>query len=222
VNVIQLGFKIDGFQHSDTLNIIGMKTQVMMAVCLASLLVSGCAAGISRTGYKLPPGQTSKDLPLRPIAIQYNAKYDTNDVVVLGSIHDYDTSVSTHCDEAFILDIFCREGGMLGADLINITEEHQPDFWSTCYRAKATFLKFKDREKAKSYVSDAKYSPEEITKRVTAANKRTEGIIIGAAVGGALGGAIGGAMAGSAEPGVTSTNNPSNTNSIPSTKNGHP
>jgi hypothetical protein len=217
-----LGFRIDDFPWSNTLNIIGMKTQLMMVLCLATLLVSGCAAGITRTGYKLPPGQTSKDLPLRAIAIQCNAKYDTNEVVVLGSIHAYDTSISTHCDEAFILDIFCREGGMLGAELINITEEHQPDLWSSCYRARATFLRFKDQEKAKELVSDAKYSPDEIAKRVAAANKRNEEMMIGAAVGGAAGGLIGGAVAGAIESGTTDTNNPSNTNSTPAKGTGNP
>ena len=105
------------------ISIINMKTVLMMLLCGVAILASGCAAGISRTGYQLPAGQTSKDLPRRPIAIQCNAKYDTNDVIVLGSIHAYDTGFSTDCDEAKILDIFCREASMVGADLINIAEE---------------------------------------------------------------------------------------------------
>jgi len=83
-----------------------MKTTLLMVLCCAAILASGCAAGISRTGYQLPPGQTSKDLPKHPIAIQDNVKYDTHDVVVLGSIHAYDNGFSTDCDEAYVLDIF--------------------------------------------------------------------------------------------------------------------
>jgi hypothetical protein len=189
-----------------------MKITQPMALGIAAIIVSGCAAGITRTGYQLPAGQTSKDLLRRPIAIQCNAKYDTNDVVVLGSIHAYDTGLSTDCDEAYVLDIFCREGNMLGADLINITEEKEPNPWaSTCYRAKATFLRFKDREKAKSIVSDAKYSPEEITKRVAAAHKRNEKVITGVVVGAVAGGAIGGVVVGAV---VTAATDPNATNHV--------
>jgi hypothetical protein len=160
----------------------------MMVPCVAAVLVSGCAAGITRTGYQLPAGQTSKDLLKRPIAIQCNAKFDTNDVVVLGSIHAYDTGFSTDCDEAYVLDIFCREGSMLEADIINITEEKQPNpLTSTCYRAKATFLRLKDREKAKDLVSEAKYAPEAIIERSAKYSKRNKEVIVGAVAGGLLG-----------------------------------
>jgi len=200
------------------MNITALKTALNVALCSIAVLISGCAEGISRTGYQLPIGPMSKDLEQQPIAIQSNAKYDTNDVVVLGSIHAYDTGFSIHCDEATILDVFHREGRMLGADLIDITEENQPNpLTSTCYRAKATFLRFKDREKAKSIVSDTKYSPEEITKRVAATNKRNEEVIVGAVVGGAIGGAVGGAVVGVIVAGSTdpNTNRIYYTNSVP-------
>jgi hypothetical protein len=117
--------------------------------------------------------------------------YNTNDVEILGSIHDYDTGFSTDCDEAAILDIFCREGSMLRADLINITEEKQPNPWtSTCYRAKAEFLRFKDREKAKVLVSDAKYAPDLIIERSAAAGKRNREVIAAGVFGGLLGAII--------------------------------
>jgi hypothetical protein len=184
-----------------------MKITLMMLLCSAAIFVSGCAAGISRTGYQLPAGQTSKDLPKRPITIQLNAKFDTNDVVVLGTIHGYDSGFSTDCDEAYILDIFCREGTMLEADLINITEEKQPSAWtSTCYRARAQFLRFKDREKAKDLVSDAKYAPELIIERSAKFSKRNKEIITGAVFGGLLGAII--------VTAVTSPDDHSNTNSV--------
>jgi hypothetical protein len=165
-----------------------MKTTLMMILFCAALFISGCAAGITRTGYQLPPGQTSKDLPKRPIAIRCEWKYDTNDVVVLGIIHDYDTGFSTDCDEVAILDIFLREGAMLGADIINITEEKQPSVWtSSCYRAKAEFLRFKDRQKAIGLVSDAKYAPKAIIERAAKYSKRNTEVLAGAVSGGLLG-----------------------------------
>ena len=36
--------------------------------------------------------------------------------------------------------------GDLGADVINITDERLPDILSTCYRAKAEFIRLKDRQ----------------------------------------------------------------------------
>lgn len=165
-----------------------MKTPILLVLCGAAVLVSCCAPGITRTGYQLPAGQTTRDLPRRPIAIQCDVHYNTNDVIVLGSIHAYDTGLSVDCDEAAILDIFCREGNMLGADVVDITEEHQPNpMTSTCYRAKATFLRFKDREKAKNLVSDAKYAPNLIIERSAKFSKRSKEIIAGAVLGGVLG-----------------------------------
>src|ERR1039457_279007 len=162
-----------------------MKITLMMVLCGTALFLSGCAAGISRTGYQLPIGQTSKDLPKRPIAIRNNWKYDTNDVAVLGTIHDYDTGFSTDCDEVYVLDIFLREGTMLGADVVNITEEKQPSVWtSTCYRATAQFLRFKDREKAKDLVSDPQYAPGLIIDRAAKYSKRNTEVLVGAVAGG--------------------------------------
>jgi hypothetical protein len=130
-------------------------------------------------------------LPRRPIAIQCDVHYNTNDVIVLGSIHAYDTGLSVDCDEAAILDIFCREGNMLGADVIDITEEHQPNpLTSTCYRARATFLRFNDREKARNLVSDAKYAPNLIIERSAKFSKRNQEVIAGSVLGGLLGALI--------------------------------
>ena len=193
-----------------------MKIALLMILCGTVVLWSGCAAGIKRTGYQMPPGQTSKTLPRRPIALQCDVHYQTNDVEILGSIQAYDTGLSTDCDEAVVLDTFCREGMFLGADVINITQEKQPNPWtSTCYRAKAEFLRFKDREKSRDLVSDAKYAPEEIAKRVAVTHKREKEVITGVVVGGAAGGVIGGVVAGAIVSAATAPDRHSNTNSVP-------
>ena len=185
-----------------------MKTLIFLVLCGATILVSGCAPGITRTGYQLPASQTTRDLPRRPIAIQCDVHYNTNDVIVLGSIHAYDTGLSVDCDEAAILDIFCREGNMLGADVIDITEEHQPNpLTSTCYRARATFLRFNDREKARNLVSDAKYAPNLIIERSAKFSKRNQEVIAGSVLGGLLGALI---VTASTEP----DNHASYTNSV--------
>lgn len=172
-----------------------MKTIASILLCGAALLLVGCRSGISRTGYKAPDPQAMNNASRRPIAIQCNAIYNPDDVEVLGGIHAYDTGFSTYCDEAYVLDTFYKDANALGADIINITEEKQPDFWSTCYRAKAQFLRLKDRDKAKTLVSDAKYAPELIVERSAAARKRTRAIIVASVFGGALGGLIYATMA---------------------------
>jgi hypothetical protein len=191
-----------------------MKITLLMALCGVAILASGCAAGISRTGYHLPADQAANNLPQRPITIRYEMPYSTNDMEVLGSIHAYDNGLSTDCDEAAILDIFCREGNMLDADIINITEERQPNPWtSTCYRARATFLRFEDRGKAKDLVSDPKYAPNLIIERSIATGKRNRQVITGAVLGGLLGAVI-----------VTAATDPNATNSGPTSvqgKQGH-
>ena len=182
-----------------------------MFLGVAVILLSGCAVGITRTGYQLPAGKTSKDLPLEAVAIQANVWYTTNEVDVLGSIHAYDNGLSTDCDEATVLEMFCREGHMLGADVIDITEESQPNPWtSTCYRAKATFLRYKDREKAKGLVSDLHYAPALIVERANAATHRNN-VVLGAAL---TGGIVGMAVATSATAPAPAPK-PAATNSVP-------
>ncbi|HTR40197.1 MAG TPA: tetratricopeptide repeat protein [Pseudomonadales bacterium] len=143
-----------------------MKAALIIVLSCVVIFLSGCASGISRSGYSKPSGPPPSDIASRKIVIQCNARYNQNDVVVLGSIHAYDTGFSTRCDEPYILGIFCEEGRILGADVVNITEEKQPSiWWSSCYQAKAQFLRFKDPEMAKGLVSDAKYAPDLVAAR---------------------------------------------------------
>jgi hypothetical protein len=157
----------------------------MFQLCLAAglLLGCGCAAGISRQGYTL---QDIKNAELANtnlvaachLAIKNGATYEASEVDILGKIEAFDTSVSVDCDEAYVLDIFCREACALGADFVNLTDEHYPSFWSTCYRAKAEFLRYKNRDQAKLIVSDAKYDPQLIIERSKEQKKRQEAVII--------------------------------------------
>lgn len=133
-----------------------MKFLRAIVLCSAAIVLSGCAVGISRKGYKLPSGQPPEGVLDRPIAIQYERHYSTNDVIVLGTIRSYDTGFSIQCDEATVLDIFRKEGRILGADVVNITEDKPITVLENCYRAKAEFLRFKDRNRAVGLVSDSK------------------------------------------------------------------
>jgi hypothetical protein len=167
-----------------------MRITISIVIFCAAIFLSGCASGISRTGYRLAGNQDSKAMPRCPIALQSNIQYDKTSTLVLGSIHAYDTAFSVTCDEAYVLDIFCKEGCLLGADVVNITEEKQPDLWSSCYRAKAEFLRFKDRNQVSNLRSDPKYAPNLIIARSVKANQRTEELITAEVLGGILGGIV--------------------------------
>jgi len=167
-----------------------LKTISIIILCGIAILASGCHSGITRIGYQLPVNTDTRKLDKCSIAIQSDAKYERTEVQLLGSIHSYDTGFSTDCDEAYTLDIFCREGCLLGADVINITQDKQPDLWSTCYRAKADFLRLNDREKAKKLYSDARCAPNLIIDRSVKSSKRTREMIASMVFGGALGGLV--------------------------------
>lgn len=160
----------------------------MMPVFLVALC--GCASGLQRTGYTQPKIQNAASTEQCRIAIRAGAQYDLSNVEILGRIRAYESGLSVDCDEAYILDLFCREACALGADLVNITQEQQPYWRSTCYQARAELIRYKDRKQANELVSDAKFAPQLVIDRSEKSKKRTRQVISAAVFGGALGGII--------------------------------
>ncbi len=141
--------------------------------CLFLIILVGYISGISRSGYRVEnnPEVYSSDCK---VSIQYQAKFNENEVEMLGRIKAFDTLFSVKCYEAFILEKFAREACILGADVINIIKEKHPDILSTCYRAEAEFLRFFDREMAKKNTSSPKYETEQIIERSQEAARRNK------------------------------------------------
>ena len=155
----------------------------------------GCSPGIDRQGYTLQD-VGDVDASSCSIAIKRNFDYSENEVEILGEIKAYDTGFSTNCSEAHILSCFLRESCGLGADIVNIVDETQPDFfWSTCYRAKAEFIRLKDRPKAGLVLSDPCYHWELVMERSIETERRSKQMMSDARNAGMLGGIIGGAIA---------------------------
>lgn len=126
-------------------------------VLLISLIVFiGCSSTMTRYGYNLQNLPANKDTKCN-IPIKKNFPYKKEEVEILGSIRAGDSGFSVKCGEAYVLKQFHQEACALGADLINIIDESRFDILSTCYRAKAEFLRFKEREKVKNLVSDPLY-----------------------------------------------------------------
>ena len=159
----------------------------VLIIMLISLF--GCNASITRRGYSINELQTSSP-PCPDIIIKKNASIADDVASVVGRIEAKDSGFSTACSEAYVLGIFRKDACALGAHIINITEETQPNFWSTCYRAKADLLKCKDKSVLALIKSDPQYASELILQR----SKKTA-VMSAAAMGAVGGGAIGGAIA---------------------------
>ncbi len=116
-----------------------------------ALVASGCAASVSRIGYEPPPPRTSVSGLAESVqpnglanACPVLITADTNAIASvsaepLGRIRYRDSGFSTRCDEAAALRLFQSDACALGANVVLITAERGPDFWSTCYRAEAHF-----------------------------------------------------------------------------------
>ena len=171
-----------------------MKHLLLLCGAIFFLLLTGCSTGIKRTGYKLPEHVQTKNLPQCKIAIQCYPMFRKDDVTVVGRISSFDKGFSVNCDEAAVLEIFCKEACSLGADIVVIKEEKHPDDWSTCYRAKAEFVRFNDRAKAQRVVSDSRFAPDLIISRSEVTKQRNKEMIRQAVMAGILGGLSGAAM----------------------------
>lgn len=116
----------------------------------------GCSSTMTRQGYNLQNLPANSNSQCN-VPIKKKFPYEKEEVDILGKIRAGDSGFSVKCGEAYVLKQFQHEACALGADLINITDESRFDILSSCYRARAEFLRFKDREKAKKLVSDPLY-----------------------------------------------------------------
>lgn len=133
--------------------------QMYKIILLFSLIsFCGCVAGISRQGYKLEDTK-NKSLSSCDLVIKKKYVYNKDAVDILGKINSYDTGLSVTCNQDYVLSIFCEEACALGADILNIIEEKTSDIWSSCYRAKAEFLRLKDRQKIEELKNSEQYYP---------------------------------------------------------------
>ena len=127
-----------------------IRRTVSIFLLFAVFLSAGCSAKIARYGYTLEDIQKNNNASDFFIPIKKNFVYNKDEVEILGEIKAGDTGFSTDCNEGHVLNIFRQEACALKADLINIIYERNTDMLSSCYRAKAQFLRFKNREKVKN------------------------------------------------------------------------
>ncbi len=164
-----------------------MKFRALLTIFLAQFLLFGCAAAVKRQGYSVVNSQIVADCKVLILGYE---PFDPNRMELLGSIEMYDTGFSLYCDEEYVLRKMKEEACALGADIVNITDEKQPDFWSTCYRAKADFIRFKNREEAALIESDPHYDPVKVRERSQETWRRVQAAISAGIMGGTVGGSM--------------------------------
>ena len=75
------------------------------------------------------------------IIILRNHNNFPDEVKKVGDIKAGDTGFSTKCDYAYVMAELQNNARKSGANIINITEEKDPNFGSTCYRVKADLFR---------------------------------------------------------------------------------
>lgn len=144
---------------------------------LLGLVFTSCSPRIVRTGYQ------EQAVATEPCDVIIKKNYSVSDAVAtrVGEIRLGDTGFCVSCSEAHALEILKREACSLNADLIVITEEKRPDFYSSCYRGQAEFYKFISGEGAEMPAMDEAYSPENVKERGLR-DRRRRGIIMAGSI----------------------------------------
>lgn len=134
--------------------------------------ISSCTHRIVRTGYQI----NKSDYKNCDILIKKSMTI-TDSLQKVGEIKLGESGFAVACSEAHAIEILKNEGCALNADIINIAEETRPDLWSSCYRCRAEFYKFKGSSMKPT--NNEYYKSGEVNKRVS--SDRTRNTIVGIA-----------------------------------------
>ena len=110
---------------------------------------------ISRIDYKKPanPGPVTDF----DVIIKDDIEIDEAFGKILGTIKIGDTGFSVHCNKDIVLQILREEACALNADMIVLKDVKEPDFFSSCFRVTAYFVKLNEGIEKSSFRSSAKY-----------------------------------------------------------------
>ena len=104
----------------------------------------------------------------------------TDSIQKIGEIKLGESGLAVACSEAHAIKILNNEACAIQADIINIVEENRPDLWSSCYRCRAEFYKYKIAPV--QIQSNELYNQENIKRRVSQDRGKNTVIAIMAAV----------------------------------------
>ena len=119
-----------------------------------------CSHRIVRTGYQMSNSDYSDcDVEINKLM------HITDSIQKIGEIKLGETGFAVACSEAHAIKILRNEACAMQADIINIIEEHRPDLWSSCYRCRAEFYKYKNPQIR--IQSNELYQQNNVNKRVS-------------------------------------------------------
>lgn len=154
-----------------------MRQVLFISILLSLFILTACSPRISRHGYEFDPNRAQDRCD---IAMTQFREFSEDEVEVLAKVDIGDTGFTITCEESDVLNILKKEGCVIDAEVVNITEEKRADHWSTCYRASAEFLRLKDKYHKEAMKSDAAYDASSVTRRVEEDKRRKMGNTIGA------------------------------------------
>ncbi len=156
-----------------------------IAFCALSFLFISCSTSskLTREGYVLDRLEKQSQKSCK-VYITSNAGDNVVSAKKLGSIKATDPGMGLNCQEDYVIGQFISDACALNANVINITSESQPNFWSTCYRAKADLLLIQETDGLKT---DPKYHPNRIAERSKLGHKKTKAALNAGAMGGIFG-----------------------------------
>jgi hypothetical protein len=146
---------------------------------ILSLLLSSCTHRIVRSGYQI---SNSDNDDCNVIIKKF--MHVTDSIQKIGEIKLGESGFAVACSEAHAIKILNNEACAIQADVINIVEENRPDFWSSCYRCRAEFYKYKISPV--QVQSNELYNQDSIKKRVSQDRGKNTVIAIMAVVAGIL------------------------------------
>lgn len=133
-----------------------IKKPISLILAIA-ILHSSCAHSVYRSGFdedrRIDEASSYVYAPCTPKIVKM---MDTTQIngQLLGIIDLDDSGFSTRCDELEAIIILKEEACNVGADLVDIIEEKQPDFFSTCYRCTAALYSLDSLNVEEAYTTN--------------------------------------------------------------------
>jgi hypothetical protein len=159
-----------------------MKRILFFVLSLAVSTSCSTNSKLTRKGYTLSENQKVKIGDCKVFITSKKSKL-FEAAKKLGTIEASDSGMGVNCQEDYVIRNFISDACALGANVLNITSETQPNFWSTCYRAEADFLSM---ENTSGLTTDPNYYPEQILKRSHRGHDKTRAAMGGGIIGGVL------------------------------------
>jgi hypothetical protein len=122
-----------------------------------TLLLTSCAHKIVRTGYEINKSEYKNC----SVVVQKNIIVSDTVAEKVGEIKLRDSGFSTSCNEKDAILALKNEACAIGSDLIVIINEKRGDVVSDCYRCKAIFYRYKQKNDKNMLSKNDDTKPEE-------------------------------------------------------------